>query len=322
MDLIDRYVVAVRRHLPRPLQQDIADELSENLRSEADALAQRFGRALTAGDQEQMLKSHGHPWLMASRYLPQQQLVGPALFPYYRQAITLVLFWVVLPITLGGGALAAVYAQHAGHTWARALGAAWNGSIYSVGFITIVFAVLESQRVRITALDNWKPAALPEPQDGRAVPRGESLFSLITSITFLMLWTDVIRMAQLVEMGTTPVRLVPDPVWATVYFPILLSLLVTIAASFVDLMRPWRTLLFSVTRIANALAVIAIVAIVLRARHWVSVVADAAFADQAARADHWLNATIEWSLIIVAGITLFEAVREIWQVYRSRRGRA
>jgi hypothetical protein len=36
MDLIDRYLAAVRRHLPRPLQDDIVQELSDNLRSEAE----------------------------------------------------------------------------------------------------------------------------------------------------------------------------------------------------------------------------------------------------------------------------------------------
>ena len=36
MDLIDRYLVAVRRYLPRPQQDDIVSELSDSLRSEAE----------------------------------------------------------------------------------------------------------------------------------------------------------------------------------------------------------------------------------------------------------------------------------------------
>ena len=36
MDLIDRYLVAVRRQLPRTLQDDIVQELADNLRSEAE----------------------------------------------------------------------------------------------------------------------------------------------------------------------------------------------------------------------------------------------------------------------------------------------
>lgn len=318
MDLIDRYLVAVRRHLPKALQQDIVDELAGNLRSEAEGMEARLGRPLTAAEQEQLLKTHGHPWLMASRYLPQQQLVGPALFPYYRQAVIMVLFWVVLPITLGGGALAAIYAQDSGYSWGRALSAAWNGAIYSVGIITVVFAILEGQHVRITALDHWQPAQLPGPRDGRAVARGESLFSLITTITFLMLWTDLIRLPAIVEWGDDPVRFVPNPVWTSLYLPILLSVLVTIATSFVDLMRPWRTPFFSILRIANALAFAGIVVVALRARHWITVAADAALADRAARADYWMNLSIEWTLIAIMAIALFEASYEFWQLFKSR----
>lgn len=234
MDLIDRYLVAVGRHLPPLLQKDIVEELADSLRSEAENRAQQAGRPLTDDDQAELLRKHGHPWLMASRYLPQQHLVGPALYPYYRQALVMVLFWVVLPTTLIGGALAAIYAQDSGHTWARTLSAAWNGVIYSVGIVTVVFAILESQRVRLTAFDNWQPSRLPKPQDGRAVPRSESLFNLVITISFLMLWTDTVRLPEVIDYGGAPVRFVPDPVWTAVYLPILLNVLVSIATSFVD----------------------------------------------------------------------------------------
>ena len=70
--------------------------------------------------------------------------------------------------------------------------------------VTIVFAVLEHQRVRITALDNWQPSTLPEPQDGRPVPRGESLFALIANITFLLLLDRPHRLAAVAELGDDP----------------------------------------------------------------------------------------------------------------------
>src|SRR5688572_24381946 len=84
MDLIDRYIAAVRRQLPQDKQDDIAQELGDSLRSEAEELALGTGRPLTEDQQSEMLKQRGHPWLMASRYLPQQHLIGPGLYPYYR----------------------------------------------------------------------------------------------------------------------------------------------------------------------------------------------------------------------------------------------
>ena len=319
MDLIDRYLVAVRRHLPSALQKDIIEELADSLRSEAEDRAQKAGRTLTDDDQAELLKNHGHPWLMASRYLPQQQLIGPALYPYYRQALVIVLFWVVLPLTIGGGALAAIYAQDSGHIWGRALSTAWNGCIYAVGIVTIVFSILERQHVRITALDKWSPSLLPEPQDARAVSRTESLFSLIATITFLMLWTDFVRLPAFFDYGGAPVRFVPDPVWTAVYVPVLISVLVSIATSFVDLMRPWRTRMFSTILVANNLFALGVLAIVWRAGHWMTVVTATTFADQAARTDRWLNLSIEWSILIIGAITLYETLQELRQMFKARR---
>jgi hypothetical protein len=193
MDLIDRYLVAVRRQLPAALQDDIIEELGDSLRSEAEEHERTTGHPLTADEQAVMLKKRGHPWLMASRYLPQQQLIGPALFPYYRQALKIVVFWVVLPIVLFGGAINAIYSADSSVVWGRVLGSAWNGAIYSVGIVTIVFAILDHEKLRITVLDNWNPANLPEPQTGRAIPQSETVMGLVFALTFLVWWTDLVR---------------------------------------------------------------------------------------------------------------------------------
>ena len=319
MDLIDRYLVAVRRHLPRTLQKDIVEELSDSLRSEAEEAEQRLGRPLTADDQSALLKRQGHPWLVASRYLPQQYLVGPALYPYYRQALVIVLFWVVLPISLGGGALAAIYSPDSTRVWARVLGAAWTGSLYSIGIVTIVFTVLESQRVRITTLDTWDPSWLPEPHEGRAVPRSETLIGLIFTTTFLLWWTDLLRAPQLIDYGGDPVRFVADPIWAAVFLPVLISLLLTVTTSFVDLMRPWRTTFFSMLRIAVDVGSGLIAVAVLRAGHWVQVVGDPQYADRLVRADYWINQGIKWSLLTIIVICMFEALHEMWNTMKARR---
>ena len=74
---------------------------------------------MTADEQATLLKKRGHPWLMANRYLPQQHLIGPALFPYYRQALKIAVFWVVLPIVLIGGAIHAIYSPDASRAWGQ-----------------------------------------------------------------------------------------------------------------------------------------------------------------------------------------------------------
>lgn len=319
MDLIARYLVAVRRHLPQPLQQDVVEELADNLRSQAEDQEHQLGRPLSAADHAELLKKHGHPWLVASRYLPQQYLIGPALYPYYRQALVMVLFWIVLPLALGGGALRAIYADDASRVWGWALGAAWNGSLYAIGIVTSVFYVLEKERVRFTALDHWDPSSLPEPSGAHAVPRSESLISLIFSTTFLLWWADLLRVPAFLAGNGETVRFAAEPIWTAVFVPILVSLVLTVAMSLVDLIRPWRTTLVSLLWVALDVGNVIIAGIVLRAGHWVTIFEDAQDGGNLARADYWANQIVEWSLYIVIVICVFDALHELWKVMKARR---
>ena len=320
MDLIDRYLVAVRRQLPRASQQDIIEELSDSLRSEAEDEQQRVGRPLTLDEQAGLLKQRGHPWLMANRYLPQQHLIGPELYPYYRQALSMVLFWVVVPITLFFGAIASIYSNQPADVWGRVLGAVWNGAIYSVGIVTIVFSILEREKVRITALDRWNPASLPEPAEGREIQRKDSVFDLIVSITMLVWWIELVRIPALIWFGGEPAHFAVEPVWSVIYFPFLATLISSIGLSFWDLIRPWRTTAVSAVAIAINLAEIVILVVLLRAGHWVSVIAaDAEFADQAARAELWVNRGIRGALMIIGAILIAEILREAWTIMKRRR---
>ena len=122
---------------------------------------------LTEAEQSELLKQRGHPWLMASRYLPQQYLIGPALFPYYRQALTMVVFWVVLPITL---VRRRAYARFT-PTTQRNVGTGAGRGVERRHLLRRhrhhrLRDSRSRERVRFTALDNWNPAACPPPARG------------------------------------------------------------------------------------------------------------------------------------------------------------
>ena len=51
MDLIDRYLAAVRRQLPHDQQDDIVQELGDSLRSEAEDQETHAGRPLNEDEQ-------------------------------------------------------------------------------------------------------------------------------------------------------------------------------------------------------------------------------------------------------------------------------
>jgi hypothetical protein len=319
MDLIDRYLVAVRRQLPQDLQDDVIAELKDSLRSEAEEHENAAGRAMTQDEQAAMLKKRGHPFLMASRYLPQRYLIGPALFPYYRQTLKFVVFWVVLPIVLIGGAVHAIYAADPFGVWSRVLSGAWNGAIFSVGIVTIVFAILEHERLRITFLDSWNPAKLPEPSAGRMVPRSESVIGLVFALTFLVWWTGVVRVPDFQFYIEGEVKFVPAPVWARLYYPILFALISSIVIYLIDLVRPWRTLTISLVDIAVALLHVVIIVIVLRAWHLVDVVGAAEHAEQLARFSYLLNNTVRGVFMAIGLVAAFDILYELWKMAGARR---
>lgn len=321
MDLIDRYVDAVRRYLPGSATADIVQELHDDLRSEAEAREQQHGRALNADEQAALLKPHGHPWLMASRYMSQQHLIGPGLYPFYRQALGLVLFWVVLPITLAGGALAAINSDHPSLWFSRALAAAWNGAIYSVGIVTIVFAVLERERVRITALDNWDPARLPSPDTGRLIPRSETVPGLVVMLVMLVWWVELVRIPATASYDGVRVQFSAAPIWADVYWPVVAALAGGIAISLIDMVRPYRTRAVSLAAIAVHGFSLWVIATVLRSERFVQLAAEPIYADTVREANNWINVSIFWTFAVMGAVIAYELLIEVWHLARGSRGR-
>ena len=91
MELLDRYLQAVRFFLPRAQQDDIVRELSENLHSAIEDREGDLGRPLTEDELAALLHSHGHPMMVAGRYRSNQQLIGPTFFPSMSSRSKLVL---------------------------------------------------------------------------------------------------------------------------------------------------------------------------------------------------------------------------------------
>ena len=83
MDLIERYLHAVKGHLPAKQQDDVIAELADDLRSRLDDREAELGRPLDEDEVVAILRQLGHPSHLAARYGSWQQLIGPALFPMY-----------------------------------------------------------------------------------------------------------------------------------------------------------------------------------------------------------------------------------------------
>lgn len=79
MNLLDRYLLAVKKYLPWKRQDDILAELKANLESQLEEKQSDLGRPLTAEEMQDWLKRLGPPMMMAARYQPQQYLIGPTI---------------------------------------------------------------------------------------------------------------------------------------------------------------------------------------------------------------------------------------------------
>jgi hypothetical protein len=164
MELLDRYLQAVREYMLRSHRDDFIKELGDNILSQMEDKASELGRPLNESEQAEILKRFGHPLVVAAPYrrLPMQQLVGPKLFPLYwfaLQMMVLILFaaTVVLTVVLSlkhGSVLSGL---------ATALGAFCLYALVGVGVLTVCFGVAEYLGGgKIPFTETFNPLELPE----------------------------------------------------------------------------------------------------------------------------------------------------------------
>src|ERR1051325_8904459 len=100
MELIERYLQAVKFWLPRQQKHDIIAELSEDIHSQVEEKESELGRTLSNLEVEMILKQRGRPVLVANRYQPQQYLIGPVLFPIYTFVLKMIAVGYLVPWVL------------------------------------------------------------------------------------------------------------------------------------------------------------------------------------------------------------------------------
>ncbi|HEX4021586.1 MAG TPA: hypothetical protein VHX63_10605 [Acidobacteriaceae bacterium] len=195
-DLLNRYMQAVRKYLPfgrQTLRQDdILKELSANILSQMEDKEEELGHSLTEGEQAAILKQHGHPMLVASRYSLQQYLIGPALFPAYWYVLKIALVLMVLINGVVNAVLFAVGTNSMGQMLKAWLQLPWI-AVITFAWVTIVFAGLEFAVTRyntqLKIFDSWNPSTLPRMQKSGTKPVPvNALMELAPGVVFLAWW--------------------------------------------------------------------------------------------------------------------------------------
>jgi len=239
MELLDRYLQAVRFWLPKAQQQDIIAELSSDLRSQIDDKEAELGRPLNDGDLEAILRRCGSPILVASRYRPQTQLIGPALFPIYTFVLKMVLLWILVPvfIVIVGPATILPAANRVG-ALLQTVSALWSALFVAAGVITLVFAVLERTQAKLELFEKWDLRSLPAVQEEDKPPsRTQSIFELICGLVGL-LWLLAAPHYLFLVFGPAAAFLSPGPLWDRFYLALVLLAVVGLVHQCISLLRP------------------------------------------------------------------------------------
>ena len=318
MELVDRYLYAVRNGLPKGQQDDIIAELGEDIRSEIEDLESGLGRPVNEVEVVEILKQRGHPAKVAGRYLPQQYLIGPALFPIYLLVVKIVTAVLVPVFALIVGPIAVATAPQPSHAVVQSLWDLAMAVVFSVGVITVVFAILERYPVDPKPFEKWDPRKLPRAPkstpESRSTPRATAIAELAASLIFSTLYVSWFRTTF--DVGGLHITL--TPIWRSMYWPFLAVILVGGVKGYLSLIWPERIRLRFGFRVAiNAVTVI-LACVLLNAGTWVNLAAPGFPAADIAEAARWTNFGFKIFLGVTAVMAIGDAIPEGMRIFRKR----
>lgn len=269
MELLNRYLNAVKFWLPRAQQEDILRELTENIRSQMEDQEAALGRPLEEAEQAAILKQHGHPMVVASRYWQRQYLIGPTLFPIY---------WFVVRLAVVLSVASFFLAQITTATTGKPAGDLVRGllefpgiAITTFAWVTIVFAIIDWANSKYRPGSSWDPRSLPKVSATvRKHARKNPLMELAAWLVAIAWWA-AIPSAPVLLFGGAASFLQLTPAWQDMHLPVLFVLIAPLAIDAARGIRPDWEWLGLAARMGRTLATLVMLSILLKAGTLVTV---------------------------------------------------
>lgn len=233
MELLDRYLEAVKKHLPWERRNDLVAELRANLEAQLEDKESALGRPLNSEEAAAWIRQLGAPRQLAARYWPQRYLIGPSLYPTYTLVLRLVFFWLLVLLIAGHAVQLIVNGLNAA-ALAGAVASIAVALALNVAVVTLIFAGIEianrnlSGGTREHGADfEWEPGALPcmKRHSGcRNKPR--SLAHAVTQVVFgflFLIWLLLIPHYPFLLLGPGAAYLLVSPfelapIWTVFYW--------------------------------------------------------------------------------------------------------
>lgn len=317
MNLLNRYLQAVGKYLPKARRDDIVAELRANLLSQIEDREETLGRPLSEEEIVEMLKHHGNPAVVAGRYFPEnrglafgRQLIGPELFPFYRIVL-------LMNLTITLAILAAVALIPAGGR--SALGPITAGRVLTpllaqFAAVTLVFIILDLGKAHV--LNQWDPGKLPavraNPEDGPNAASIIAFLALAVGTVWLALakpWPYLLLGPGAFAVQSVPMTLMSD--WQVFYWAIVILLAAQLVVQFFSLFRLLARRKVKIAELASKIVGLGIgVPLLFRAPNYVTS-PDAPVAE-------WANEIFLISLIVWLVIHLFAIGKLVFSLLRER----
>jgi len=235
MELLDRYLESVRKHLPWQRQDDIVAELRANLESQLDEKEEALGRPLTQAEAEAWIKQLGAPIQVAAGYQPQQYLIGPHVFPTYRYVLKLACSWAMIIYSIVAVVQVFATPNPSGTALLDALLHLPFVLMTTAAWVTLIFAAIEyavaQGHLRLPALcapsPGWTPGSLPPlGQDAVTGKKPRSFAQAVAEVVFGILflgWLLLVPKHPWLLMGPGALYLNGSPfqladIWVPIYW--------------------------------------------------------------------------------------------------------
>jgi hypothetical protein len=341
MEFLDRYLEAVRKHLPWQRQDDIIAELRANLEAQLEEKEAALGRPLTQAEAEAWLKQLGSPMQMAAPYQPQQFLIGPAIFPIYRNVMKIALTWAAAIYCIANGVALLIKEPHM-IDWAHVVANAPFVLLTTAAWVTLVFAGIEyavaHQHLKLPAVFPpsvaWSLASLPPlgtRTDGAKKPKSfagavaEEIFGFL-----FLVWLLLIPGHPYLLMGpgayflnSLPYHLAP--VWVPVFWCAVAVNVLQLAWNGENLIRgTWQKPQPLLHYASKAIGLIPLV-LLLAAPDRAAILLKHPALDQARYGATLLtiNTSIHWSVAMICAIVSIQLIWDIGQsILNANRKRA
>ena len=309
MQMIDNYLNSLEFYLPDELKKDIRDEFEASIYDQFEERQEELKRDLTLEEQEQLLIKIGHPMQVASRYLPNQKLIGESYFPAYKKALELaIMIMLSIKILL---VLPSIMAD--GNVIISAIRLFWsliNIALWVFAYVTIIFYLMERYGFNVKYFYSFTAADLRAKNPKLTLSRIDSIFELLFLVLFLGWWNNMFSWITLGIFSTSIQNVSMSSEWQAVFWSVNIVIGLDLANCLINIIRGSYSRLTLIAGIVLNIASILILIKISRFTKYVDI------ADSKLANINWekIEPIININVMIILTVVLSISV---WDLYSS-----